>query len=131
MRNIPVLLRGGGELDRNLARLTDSLVQKLAGVESITWIDDEGPASALAVVGELEVRVPMAGLIDKDAEMARLAKEKTRLEGDIKRTAGKLGNASFVDKAPAAVVDKERSKLAESEATLARIALQIEKLNTL
>ncbi len=63
----------------------------------------------------MEVLVPMAGLIDKDAELARLDKEIARLEGEVKRVGGKLANASFVDKAPAEVIAKERSKLAEAE----------------
>lgn len=57
----------------------------------------------------------MAGLIDKDAELARLNKEIQRLQGEVARVGGKLSNAAFVDKAPPAVIEKERAKLAESE----------------
>ncbi len=64
----------------------------------------------------MKLLIPMAGLIDKEAELKRLDKEIERLSGDVTRTEGKLANPAFVDKAPAAVVDKERVKLAESAA---------------
>jgi len=73
----------------------------------------------------------MAGLIDAEAEIARLSKEVTRLEGDIQRTEGKLSNEKFVSKAPAEVVDKEKAKLADAKATLDRLQAQVVKLNTL
>ncbi len=72
----------------------------------------------------MEVLVPMAGLIDKDAELARLDKELARLEGEVKRVGGKLANEGFVAKAPAEVLDKERAKLAEAEQALAKLAEQ-------
>ena len=57
----------------------------------------------------MQVLVPMAGLIDKDAELARSTREIARLDGEVKRVGGKLSNAGFVDKAPAEVIDKERA----------------------
>ena len=68
-----------------------------------------------------KVLIPLAGLIDKDAELARLQKEIDKLETEVKRLNGKLSNANFVDKAPEAVVNKEREKLADAEAALAEI----------
>jgi valyl-tRNA synthetase len=59
----------------------------------------------------MKVPIPMAGLIDKEAELKRLGKEIGRLSGDVKRTEGKLANPAFVDKAPAAVVEKERAQV--------------------
>ena len=85
---------------------------------------DEAPLSATALVGDLQVLVPMAGLIDKDAELARLNKEIQRLQGEVARVGGKLSNAAFVDKAPPAVIEKERAKLAESEQALANFTEQ-------
>src|SRR5690606_7302560 len=104
----------------------EAFLKKLAKLSSITVLgeSDEAPLSATALVGELEVLVPMAGLIDKTAELARLDKEIGRLEGEIKRVAGKLGNAGFVDKAPPAVIDKERAKLAEAEQALTQLSEQ-------
>jgi predicted PurR-regulated permease PerM len=75
--------------------------------------------------------VPMAGLIDKDAELARLDKEIQRLQGEVQRVGGKLANEGFVAKAPAEVLDKERAKLAEAEQALAKLVEQREKIANL
>jgi valyl-tRNA synthetase len=87
--------------------------------------------SATALVGEMQVLVPMAGLIDKDAELARLDKEIQRLEGEVQRVGGKLANEGFVAKAPAEVLDKERAKLAEAEQALGKLAEQRERIASL
>lgn len=79
----------------------------------------------------MQVLVPMAGLIDKDAELARLDKEIQRLQGEVQRVGGKLANEGFVAKAPAEVLDKERAKLAEAEAALAKLVEQREKIANL
>ncbi len=106
----------------DLRRLADNepLLNKLAKLESVRVLaaGEEAPLSATALVGEMEVLVPMAGLIDKDAELARLDKEIQRLSGEVQRVGGKLANQGFVAKAPAEVLDKERAKLAEAEQAL-------------
>ncbi|MDI9818158.1 MULTISPECIES: valine--tRNA ligase [unclassified Legionella] len=73
------------------------------------------PASASAVVGELELLIPMAGLIDKEAELSRLTKELVKLDKDIALAEGKLGNPKFTDKAPAEIIAKEQEKLAQAK----------------
>jgi valyl-tRNA synthetase len=75
--------------------------------------------------------VPMAGLIDKKAEIARLAKEIERLRGEVLRADGKLKNPAFVDKAPTDVVAQARGKLDEQRAALARLEDQVEKIKVL
>ena len=92
----------------------------------MTWLSDAGeaPYSATALVGDLEILVPMAGLIDKDAELERLAREIDKLEKDLSRIQGKLSNSSFVDKAPAAVVAKERDKLQAQQQALEKLQEQ-------
>lgn len=116
-------------------RLTENeaLLKKLARLESITVLaaGDEAPLSATALVGEMEVLVPMAGLIDKGAELARLDKEIQRLQGEVQRVGGKLSNPSFVDKAPAEVIEKERAKLAEAEQALGKLAEQHARISSL
>jgi valyl-tRNA synthetase len=107
---------------QDLARLdaNEAFLRSLAKLESITRLtdSDEAPESATALVGEMKLLVPMAGLIDKDAELARLNKEIERLEKEVQRLNGKLNNDSFVGKAPEAVVQKEREKLAEARSSL-------------
>ena len=115
-----------GSEDQRRLQENDTFLKKLAKLSSVTVLaeGEEAPLSATALVGELEVLVPMAGLIDKTAELARLDKEIGRLEGEVKRIGGKLSNAGFVDKAPPAVIDKERAKLADAEQALSQLSEQ-------
>ncbi|MBF0675382.1 valine--tRNA ligase [Pseudomonas sp.] len=132
-KRIDVILANANADD--LRRLADfePLLAKLAKFESIRVLDAGAiaPLAATALVGDMQVLVPMTGLIDKDAELARLDKEIGRLEGEVKRVGGKLSNASFVDKAPAEVIEKERAKLAEAEQALAKLAEQRGRIATL
>ena len=108
-----IILKNLGADDQR--RLDDNrqFLTKLAKLESIQVLGsgEEAPMAATQLIGDMELLVPMAGLIDKDAELGRLDKELAKLEKDIQRLAGKLGNPGFVDKAPAAVVEKEQDKL--------------------
>ena len=119
----------------DLRRLSDfePLLSKLAKLESVRVLaaGEEAPMSATTLVGEMQVLVPMAGLIDKDAELARLDKEIQRLNGEVQRVGGKLSNQGFVAKAPAEVLDKERAKLAEAEQALTKLTEQREKIANL
>ncbi|MGE7993791.1 valine--tRNA ligase [Pseudomonas sp. NPDC089554] len=123
---LPLFLKNANADDQRRLLENEALLKKLAKVESFTVLgeQDEAPLSATALVGDLQVLVPMAGLIDKDAELARLNKEIQRLQGEVARVGGKLSNAAFVDKAPPAVIEKERAKLAESEQALANFTEQ-------
>lgn len=103
-----------------------TVLKSLAKLEEIKILanGDITPACATALVGKSELMIPMAGLIDKDAELARLDKEIAKMEGEIKRTAGKLSNEGFVAKAPEVVIIKEREKLAGYEETLVKLTEQ-------
>ena len=132
-KRINVVLANASEQDRRRLGDFEPLLAKLAKLESVRVLgaEEREPLAAIALVGEMRVLVPMAGLIDKDAELARLDKEIARLQGEVQRVGGKLSNASFVDKAPPAVIDKERAKLAEAEQALAKLAEQRERIATL
>jgi valyl-tRNA synthetase len=79
----------------------------------------------------MQVLIPMAGLIDKNAELERLNKEIEKLEKEASRISGKLSNASFIDKAPAAVIEKERAKQLDITSKLSNLNDQKEKIATL
>ena len=132
-KRIDVVLGDASESDQRRLADNEPLLKKLAKLESVRVLTqgEESPLSATALVGDMQVLVPMAGLIDKDAELARLDKEIGRLDGEVKRVGGKLGNAGFVDKAPAEVIDKERAKLAEAEQAKARLLEQRERIASL
>ena len=108
-------------------------LKNLGRIESVTWLDtvQEAPESATALVGEMKILIPMAGLIDKEAEEARLGKEIAKLGNDISRVESKLSNANFVDKAPPAVVDKERQKLSDLNTALQQLTEQLTKITNL
>lgn len=127
-----IVANASAEDQRRLADF-EPLLNKLAKLESVRVLaaGEEAPMSATTLVGEMEVLVPMAGLIDKDAELTRLDKEIGRLEGEVKRVGGKLGNEGFVAKAPAEVLEKERAKLAEAEQALAKLVDQRQRIATL
>jgi len=130
---LPVLLKNVSSEDQRRLDENQQFLSSLAKLESIDVLaaDDNGPASASAVVGDLTVLIPMAGLIDKEAELARLAKAVTKLEQDIARTQGKLNNEKFVSKAPAAVIDKEKAKLADAQSSLSKLVEQQAQINAL
>jgi len=127
---LDIILRNGDDTDKSRLEINAPYLRKLAKLESITWMDSdqEAPVSATALVGNLEILVPMAGLIDKDAELARLAKEIEKLGKDLARIEGKLSNSSFVDRAPAEVVEKERAKLADQQQALEKLREQEQRL---
>lgn len=119
--------------DQRRLQENDTFLKKLAKLDSITPLatGSEAPPAATALVGDMEVLVPMAGLIDKSVELARLDKEIQKLTAEIARTNGKLSNASFVEKAPADVIEKERAKLAEAEQAVKRLTEQKTKIANL
>ncbi len=132
-RHIPVLFRNGSEDDQRRLRENSTFLLKLANLESARWLaaDEEAPMSATALVADTEVLVPMAGLIDKAAELARLGKELDKLGKEVARLDGKLNNPRFVDKAPAEVVAKERSKLDEAISARQKLQEQHDKISAL
>lgn len=129
-KRIDIILANASDEDRRRLADNEPLLKKLAKLESVRILaaGEEAPMSATALVGDMQVLVPMAGLIDKGAELARLDKEIQRLDGEVKRVGGKLANEGFVAKAPADVIDKERAKLAEAEQALANLTEQREKI---
>jgi valyl-tRNA synthetase len=130
---LPVFFNHGSEQDKTRLANGQPLIQTLAKVESITWLDanDEAPAAATQLVGELEIMVPLAGFIDKDAEIARLDKEIAKLGKEVGRLSGKLNNSGFIDKAPEDVVAKEQQKLADAKDAQQRLENQKQQLNAL
>ncbi|HEY5790210.1 MAG TPA: valine--tRNA ligase, partial [Gammaproteobacteria bacterium] len=127
---LPLLVRNAGEADRERLERFGELLTALARLESLEQLTAaaRAPESATSVVGEMQLLIPMAGLIDKAAELARLDKQLERLGQDLARGRAKLENPDFVDKAPEAVVAKERARVDELAATLGQLQSQREKI---
>ena len=111
-KEVRLLLQGGTARDRELLAATETPLARLAKVGDLAWLaaDEEPPPASAEAVGELKVLVALAGAVDAKAERARLAKEREKVAKELARVGAKLGNATFLAKAPPAVVAKERAK---------------------
>ena len=129
-KTLPVLLQNSSKQDQKRASDHANLIQRVGRVESVTVLTDgeEPPASATALLGDMRMLVPMKGVIDVDAERARLEKQKQKAEADLAKTQAKLGNDKFVNNAPADVVTQERQRAVDFEKTIAQLDEQLEKL---
>ncbi|KTF40181.1 valine--tRNA ligase, partial [Xanthomonas translucens] len=129
-RLVPLLLQGGHAEDRARVERFASQLKFLLRLETIQGLDaaQDAPPAAAAIVGELRLLVPLEGLVDLDAERTRLDKEIKRVDAEIGKCNGKLGNATFVQNAPAAVVEQERARLADWTTQLAGLREQRAKL---
>jgi valyl-tRNA synthetase len=132
-RKLTVLLQNAAAsdvlyLERNLHYLT-----RLAGVAEprVLAIGETAPIAAVALVGQLEILVPMAGLIDPAAELERLAKRLRKVQSDLGKLEAKLSDADFARNAPQEVVAKDRARLAELGTELAQLTAQVERVNRL
>ena len=130
---VPLLLTGGGADDRRRADALARELTFLGRIEEPRWLGDDmpEPASAAAIIGKLRVLIPLAGLIDVEAERSRLAREIQRIEGELRKCHGKLGNPNFVANAPPAVVEQERTRIADFESTLDGLREQAGRLQGL
>ena len=130
---IPVIFKDGDDKDRSRFKTMETLLTKLTKLASATWLspDEKAPVSATALVGKLEILVPMAGLIDVSAEVGRLTKEIAKLDIEMSKTRGKLSNEAFVNKAPESVVESERKKLADAESAATRLRRQLAEIESM
>jgi valyl-tRNA synthetase len=130
---LPVLLQHASTEDQRRVDAHMPLLQWVGRVESVTVLaaDEQPPTTATALLGDMRLLVPMQGLIDVDAERARLDKQMTKVRAELGRAQGKLGNQKFVNNAPPAVVEQERQRVAEFEKTIAQLAEQLDKLDEL
>ncbi|BBB31031.1 valine--tRNA ligase [Neptunomonas japonica] len=132
-KELDILLQNGSDEDKARLDANQTFLSKLASLASITWLKegDKAPMSATQLVGDMQVLVPMAGLIDKDAELGRLKKEMDKLQKEISRVEGKLGNEKFVSNAPDAVITKEKEKLDTAKSAQSQLTEQYGKIEAL
>jgi len=123
---LPILLQNGSQQDRVWLDNNRSYLTNLARLEGITWLesDRDTPESATALVGNMKVLIPLAGLIDKQAELTRLGKEIEKIQKDLSRSESKLANPDYVNRAPAAVVAEERQRIADFSTALQKLTEQ-------
>ena len=127
-KQVRLLLQQGNDNDRELAERYASQLAFLLKLEAIEWLEDDAqaPASAVAIVGELKLLVPLEGLVDLDAERTRLDKEIARVSGEKEKSETKL--SKFSDKVPPAVIEQERQRLVDWSHQLEALQSQRAKL---
>tara|TARA_B110000196_G_scaffold82036_1_gene70753 strand:- start:20211 stop:22979 length:2769 start_codon:yes stop_codon:yes gene_type:complete len=127
---LTVYLRNGSSEDKCRLNENEAYLLKMGHLDKIIWLDcnEDVPASITVLIGEMEILVPMAGLIDKDEEIKRLDKELAKIKDELLRTKGKLANKSFTSKAPQKIVDIEKNRLNELEKAHIKILQQKEKI---
>ena len=130
-KSLPVILQNASAEDERRAAQHASLLHRVGRVESVTMLADgeEPPASATALLDEVRLLVPMKGLIDVDAERQRLEKQRDKINAELKRARGKLGNPNFVNNAPADVVTQEKQRESEFERQIAQLSEQLARLS--
>ncbi|HIF89707.1 MAG TPA: valine--tRNA ligase [Candidatus Thioglobus sp.] len=132
-KSLPCFIQNNNDTDQNYLGNNHSILKALAKLESITQLSDsdEAAESATALVGEMKILIPLAGLVDKEQEIARLNKEIEKLAKQQQQFSGKLNNEKFVSGAPEAVVEKERQKLHSVEQAISDLGQQLDKISTL
>lgn len=132
-KTLPLLITKASLQDFQRLQNHQELLMTLAKIESIaeTCSGETLPASATAVIDELQMHIPLADLIDKDAEQSRLEKEISKSTKELEAIQVRLNNPNFVEKAPPVVVDKERTRLQELENTVVKLQQQLQRLSSL
>ncbi|WP_376695883.1 valine--tRNA ligase [Wenzhouxiangella sp. EGI_FJ10305] len=130
---MPLMVQLGKESDHERLERFDTLIKRLARIESIERVGDDRDSadSAVALAGNLRLLIPLAGLVDIGEELARLNKQLEREQKGLTQAEKKLANERFVDNAPADVVDKERQRLSEHQSKVSELSAQIDKLGKL
>ena len=129
---LPLLLQNASAADQDrIARMRDAILF-LARVEGPGFLaaGDTAPESATALLGQMTLLVPMAGLIDKEAELARLSKQIAKLESDMGKTEARVSNPNF-GKAPEAVQQQGRELLAKQKQDFEALQAQLKKIQAL
>ena len=132
-RRLEVLLQNAGPTDREHLERNRHYLTRLAGIAEprVLAEPEAAPISAAALVGTLEILVPMAGLIDPKAELDRLAKRQRRAETEFGKLQIKLANQDFARNAPAEVVAKDQGRLSELRTEIDQLAKQVARVNAL
>ncbi|MGA0265057.1 MAG: valine--tRNA ligase [Lysobacterales bacterium] len=130
---LTVNFQGGGDADRASFERFEPVLGSLARARSFHWLNDEDDSSqcAVALVGDLKVLIPLEGLVDVEAELARINRQLAREQKLLKQSQAKMGNRRFIDNAPESVVTREKERLETHEANVQRLREQRVQLEQL
>jgi valyl-tRNA synthetase len=129
-KRVPVLLANMSTTDRKMLEINRRYIEFIGKLDSVEILsgDDDKPESAMTLLGEMNILIPLEGLIDKKAEISRLSNALKKSETEIERLEIKISNPGFVGKAPAQVVEKEQQKLADCFRAKEELSAQIKQL---
>ena len=132
-RKLEVLLQNAGTTDTAYLARNHSYLMRLAGIAAARTLapGESAPIAAVALLGTLEILVPMAGLIEPEAELERLAKRQRRAQVEFQKMQTKLANSDFARNAPAEVVAKDHLRLSELRTEIDQLAAQVARVNAL
>lgn len=132
-KSLSILFKNATADDKIIFARHQSLIFSLAKIEKVSWltVNDSPPESATTLVGNLDILIPMAGLINKEEESSRLTREIAKLKKEAERAENKLQNPNFSEKAPREVVEKERDKLNELKSALTKLEEQLQRMTIL
>jgi valyl-tRNA synthetase len=130
---LDILLQNWTEQDQVLFANSEAFARSLAKIGTVTWLNANAtaPESATALVGEMQILIPLAGLIDKDAEIARLTKEIEKLQKNLSGVESRLNNPAFVEKAKPEVLETARKQAEEQRAAMEQLQGQLEKIRAM
>ena len=130
---VPLMLENWSEQDKFRFERNTVFISQLAKLETISWLSasDTAPEAATALAGEMRILIPLANLIDKDAEIERLTKEITKLKTNLEKTQARLNNPGFADKAPVKVVEQARLQAKKQEQAISALNEQLRKIEAL
>jgi valyl-tRNA synthetase len=126
---IPLVAVGAGDVTMARLETNSVLISRLARLDSIAGAKSGPPHSAQIVMGEAIFCLPLAGVIDLDAERERLDREVDKLGGEIEKIDKKLANAQFIEKAPAEIVEEQRARRAEYQDQKGRTEVALARLS--
>ncbi|MFW0079305.1 MAG: valine--tRNA ligase [Coxiella endosymbiont of Haemaphysalis qinghaiensis] len=132
-KTITVIFSKGEENDKKRLQETEQYIKSLGKITKWRWADNDEsiPLSATDIMGNLEIHLPLAALIQKETELARLKKEVTKLQREKENSLKKLNNSNYLKKAPKEIVEKERLILETKQKTLRKLQLQYVKIENL
>jgi len=125
---IPLVLVGAGKAERTRVEHHEDTIKRLARLDAMSFGKTAPKGSAQIVLGETTVALPLAGVIDMAAERARLAREIDKSQAEIDKIDAKLANAQFVAKAPPEVVEENRERRADFEATIRKLRAALKRV---
>ncbi|MFT6834370.1 MAG: valyl-tRNA synthetase [Francisellaceae bacterium] len=127
---IPLYIQNGSNDDFEKFTITKPIIERLAKVKDIIWVDKNGsiPASSTVLVENIELHIPLAGLIDIEAERNRILRDQEKIDKELSKIINKLNNEKFVANAPEVVVAKERERCITLKENKYKLEQQLEKL---